>query len=143
MKILVAPFLQQPSPTTPFNAFIHVNHVSTCCNIFFKSLVEDVLFPQVKEIVELQLDNQCQKDKMLEEKYKKFADVDQQTMGIKETFLDTRIHPHCKAITEIMKVNIVNSPTRKIRHILTAAHEIICYMNSLCGEDDMVPGAGE
>ena len=80
---------------------------------------------------------------MLDEKYKKLANIQQDALGIAEQFVDESVYPHCKAITEIMKIDIVNTPTQKLGQILIAAYDIINYMSSLCEEDDMVPGAGE
>ena len=80
---------------------------------------------------------------MLNDKYKILANIQQKALGITEQFVDESVYPHCKAITEIMKIDIVNTPTLKLRQILIGVYDIINYMSSLCGEDDMVPGAGE
>ena len=97
----------------------------------------------MKEAAEAELENQDEKDRTLEENCEKFAGVDQQSLGIKEKFIDERIYPHCKAITEIMKLSLATTPTHKLKQILKAAHEVILYMNSVYKDDDKVPGAGK
>ena len=97
----------------------------------------------MKDIIASNLENQDEKDWELNEKYDRLAHVDQRTLGVKAQFVDESIYPHCKAITEIIKVDVVNTPTEKLNHILKAAHIVLHYMCSLCGEDQLVPGAGE
>jgi len=97
----------------------------------------------LKGVIESNLENQDAKDWELNEKYDRLANVDQRTLGVKAQFVDESIYPHYKAITEIMKVDIVNTPTEKLNHILKAAHIVLHYMCSLCKEDQLVPGADE
>ena len=80
---------------------------------------------------------------MLNEQYKKLENIPQKALGIIEKFIDNSIYPHCKAVTEIMKIDVVSTPTEKLKQILIAAYDIIHFMRSLCGEDQIVPGAGE
>ena len=108
----------------------------------FKTLVEGILFPHIEHFIQPFLDGCTEKDLQLNEKFERLSDLGQWELGIKEAYIDTRLYPHCQAITNIMKMNMVSTPSQKLRCILAAAHETNKFMSSLCGEK-MVPGAGE
>ena len=95
----------------------------------------------MEHFIEPLLEIQTEKDSLLCEKYQTLASLDQRMIGVSEKFIDTSIYPHCKAISLIMQVNMATTPSQKLKLIVQAAHEVIDFMSTICGKDD-VPGAG-